>query len=146
MEQAGVDVGEEVFFAPFEPERVAFLREGGVQRVALDVGPPPGVVGRVGAPVQRARDDVVAALGVGVVVASRLGNVDFAGLGPWAVLGFDRQHPDTGPEPVSSWEVGGDFDASVLDRGSGLGVDAARLDRVDDRPVGDIRDNNTVGV
>ena len=89
LEQPGVDVGEEVFLAPFQPERVRFLREGGVQRVALHIRPPPGVVGRVGAPVQGARHDVVAALGVGVVVATRLGDVDFAGLRPWAVLGFD---------------------------------------------------------
>ena len=53
LQQASVDVREQVLLAPLEAEGVERLAKCGVQGIALDVRPPPGVVGGVGAPVQR---------------------------------------------------------------------------------------------
>ena len=144
LQEAGVDVGEDVLFAPLDAEGVRGGGEGGVQGVALHVGAPPRVVVGVRAPVQRTRHDVVAALGVGVVVPARLADVDLARFGPWAVDAVDGQHPDGGPEPVTLGQRGGDLNASVLDRSTLLGVDSSRLDRVDNGPVGHVGHGDTV--
>ena len=53
LQQARVNVGEEVLLAPLEAEGVECFAECRVQGVAFDIGPPPGVVGAVGAPMQR---------------------------------------------------------------------------------------------
>ena len=53
LQQAGVDVRKEVLLTPLKAEGVEGLAEGGVQSVALDVGPPPRVVCTVRSPVQR---------------------------------------------------------------------------------------------
>lgn len=97
LQQPGVDVGEEILFAPFQPEGVHLLRKGRVQRVPLDVGPPPGIVGRVWPPVQRAGDDVVPTLLVRVVVPTRFDDVNLTRLGPDAISILHRQKPDGRP-------------------------------------------------
>ena len=135
LQQARVDVGEKILLAPLQAEGVEGACVRRVQRLPLDVGAPPRVHGRRGAPVQRAADDVVAALGVGPVVAARLRHVDLAGRGPGPVGGVHGEQPDRGPEPVALGELGGDFDAAEFDGGAAAGVDAAGLDRVDDSAV-----------
>lgn len=114
---------------------MVFVGEGGVQCLALDVGPPEGVGQGGRAPVQRRGDDVVAALRVRVVVSARLGQVDLARLRPLAVRVVDGHHPDGGPEPVSLRQAGGDFDAAVFDGGSQAGVEAGGEDGRDDGGV-----------
>ena len=101
LEEPRVDVGEEVFFGPLDAESVEARAVRGVQGLALDVRAPPCIIGGVGAPVQGAADDVIAALLVGVVVPSGLGDVDLATLGPLPIHGIFGQHPDGGPEPVT---------------------------------------------
>lgn len=145
LQQPGVDVGEDVLFAPLHPERVHRLGEGGVERVPLHVRPPPRVVGRVGPPVQGTRDDVVAALGVGVVVPPRFRNVDLARARPRSVRVLDRQQPNAGPEPIALRQRSDDLDPTVLDRRPLLRVDPARFGRVDDGPVRQIGGNDAVG-
>ncbi len=118
-----------------------------MQGLALDVGAPPGVVGRVGPPVEGGRDDVVAALRVGVVVAAGLDDVDLARLGPGPVGRVDGHHPDGGPEPVTDGELGGDLDAAVLDGRAEAGVEAAGQDGRHDGGVaiGDVCVGDAVG-
>ena len=96
---------------------------------------------------QRAADDVVAALWIGPVVAAGLDEVDFAGGGPGAVgLRGNGEEPDGGPEPVSRGEESGDFDAAVFEVGRGVaGVDAAGFDGVDDGAVGGVCGGDAVG-
>ena len=119
--------------------------EGGVQGVALDVSAPEGVVRAVGPPVQRGRDDVVAAARVGVVVAARLHDVDLAAGGPHAVVRLGGEEPDRRPDPVAFGEFGGDFDTAIFDGAAFLGVDAARFDGRDDRAVRGIGRGDAVG-
>lgn len=109
-----------------------------VQSGELLVGAIPAVIGGVGAPVESAGDDVVAALRVGVVVASGLDNVDFAGCGPGAVFVVDGEEPDGRPEPVAFGHLGNHLDSTVPDRGSLFRIDAAGLDRWHDGTVGDV--------
>lgn len=116
-----------------------------MQGVALDVGAPPGVVGGVGAPVQRRRDDVVPALRVRVVVPAALGDVDLAGLRPFAVDGVAGQHPDRWPEPVAGGELGGHFDAAVFDGGAVAGGDTAGAGGGHGGAVGDVGGGEAVG-
>lgn len=144
LEEARVDVGEDVLLAPLETKHMRGCGIGSMQRLALDVRAPPSVVGGVRTPVQRRGDDVVSTLRIGVVISSRLDDVDFARCGPRAVRVGDGQHPDGGPEPVAGGELGGDFDAAVADGGALLGVDASGLDGLDDRAVGGVRDGDAV--
>lgn len=145
LQEAGVDVGEEVLLAPLEPEGVEALGVGRVQRPPLDVGPPPGVVGRVGSPVQGAADDVVAALPVRVVVPARLDDVDLARERPRPVRVRDRQHPDGRPEPVARRQLGPHLDAAVGNGRALLRVDASGADGVEDGSIGDVGARHAVG-
>ena len=120
--------------------------EGGVQRFALDVVLPPIVESRVWSPMQRRRDNVVAALReVSVVVAARLHDIDFAGRRPGTISIFHRQHPDGRPEPIAGGELGLDFDTAVLDAGAGFGIEARGFDRVDDGAVGGVGEGDAIG-
>jgi hypothetical protein len=125
LEKVGVDVGEEVLLGPFQ---TVFVRGGSVGRVEggpLDVGAPPGIVCWVRAPVQGGRHDVVSSLLVGVVISSGLHDVDFSGQGPGTVGVIDRQHPNGGPQPISSGKRGSHLDTSKLDLCSFLCVDTS---------------------
>lgn len=110
----------------------------------LDVRPPPRVVGRIRAPMQGRRHDVVAALWVLPVIAAGLDNVNFAGPGPRAVGVFNGHHPDCRPEPLAFGELGADFDTAVFDGGALSGVDAGGLDGIDDGAVGDVGGGDAV--
>ena len=114
LQQAGVDVGEEVFLAPLETKHVGGFGESGVQGVTLDVSAVPGVGGFGGTPVHGRGDDVVTALSVGVVVAAGLHDVDFARGRPGTVGVVHGHHPDCRPKPVALRESGCYFDAAVL--------------------------------
>lgn len=102
--------------------------ECGVQGLALDVGSPEGVRRGRRTPVQGGGDDVVAALRVGVVVSTGLGQVDLSRLGPFAVGAVDGHHPNGGPQPVAFRHAGRDFDAAVFDGGSEPGIEAGGKD------------------
>ena len=125
-------------------ESVVVSSIGGVQSLALNIVLPPAVVIGVGTEVQRTGDDVVAALSVALVVAARLHDVDLAGARPGAIYAVLGQHPDGRPQPVSSGQLGDDLNATVLDVGAELGVDATRLDRVDDGAVGSVGGSDAV--
>ena len=144
LQQSGVDVREEVVFAPLEAERVEFIRVGGVQSFSLIVCPPPGVVGWIGSPVESGRDDVISALRMGGIVSTTLNEIDLTGRRPWAVCLLDGHHPDCRPQPEALGELGHDLDTAVRDRGSLLGADTSRLDRVDDGSVRGIGGRNAV--
>lgn len=146
LEQPSVDVGEDVFLAPFHPKGVWLCAESGMKGVPLDVGSPPGIVGFVGPPVQCTGDDVVSSLPIRVVVAARLDNVNLSRLGPVTIFVLDRQHPNGRPEPIARRESCRDFDPTILDGGTFLSVDTARLDRRDDGAVGEIGDSMTIHV
>jgi hypothetical protein len=97
-----------------DTERVVVGRVGRVQRLALDVVAPPAVVVGVGAKVQRARDNVAAALLISGSVTARLRDVDLTGARPWAVCVVLGQHPNSGPQPVTRRQLGDDLDSAVL--------------------------------
>ena len=145
LQQPSIDICEEILLTPFQPKCVKRLSVGAVQSGAFDVSPPPCVVGAVRSPMERRARDVVAALSVCVVVATRFKNVDFAGLGPRAVDGFGREHPDGGPEPVACGKAGGDFNATIGDGGAFGSVETAGFDRVDDCAVGGVGRGDAVG-
>ena len=146
LQETGVDVGEEILLAPFKTESVGSGGEGGVKSIALNIRSPPRIVGRIGAPVQRAGDNVVTSLCVGVIIAAGLNNVDLARCGPWSIDGIVWQHPDCRPQPVAGRESSSDFNTTVFDGSAFLGVDTTRLDRVDDGSVGDVGGSNAVGM
>jgi len=52
LQEARVDIGEEILLGPLEAKGVEAGRVGGVQGRALVVGAPPAVVGDVGTPVE----------------------------------------------------------------------------------------------
>lgn len=129
----GAGKGRETYL---EAEGVELVGVGCVQGgTLLDVAPPAVGVG-IWAKVQRAVDNVVAPRRVREVVAARGCDVDFARPRPLAVDLVDGQHPDGGPQPVARRQLGDDFDPPVLDVGAALGVDARRLDGLDDGAVG----------
>lgn len=121
------------------------LGEGSVEGGALVVVPEPGIIGGVRTPVEGGGDDVVATHRVSVVVATRLCDVDLTGRGPGTVGVVHGQHPDGGPHPVTSGQLGYDLDTAVLDRRTELGADAGRLDGVNDGAVSGVGDSNTIG-
>lgn len=92
-----------------------FLREGGVKRTPLYIGLPPIIVGGVRAPMKSTRYDVVTALSVGIVVSSRLHDIDLAGPGPCTIAFVDGQEPYGRPKPIALWECCCHFDPTVLD-------------------------------
>jgi len=145
LQETRIKVGEEVFLAPLETKLVVLLCERAVQGGPLGVGAPPGVVGRVRTPMQGTAHDVVAALGVVVVVSARLHDVDLSGLRPGAIRVVDGQHPDCGPEPVAVRNHGFDFDTAIFDRTLLLQVEAAGFNGLHDGAVGDVCGSDTVG-
>jgi len=117
-----------------------------VESSTLDVVAVPAVLGRDWTPVESGRHNVVTTLRVGVVVTTRLHDINFTGTRPCTVNGVGWQHPDGRPEPVTRWELSLNLDTTVLDVGAELGVDTTRLDRVDNGTVGGVGESNTVGV
>jgi len=101
LEQVAVDVREEVFLRPFQPELVLLRRVRRVQCGSLHICAPPGVVGGVGPPVESGGDDVVPALRIRMVVSAGLHDINLSGQGPGTVCSVDGQHPDGGPQPVA---------------------------------------------
>jgi len=124
---------------------VEAVRVSAVKSSALVVGLPVAICVGGGTPVQGTRDDVVAALGVGVVVTSALHDINLPGLRPRAVRVVDGQHPDCRPEPLTGREFSIDFNAAVLDGGAFAGVDAARADGLDDGAVGGVGGGDALG-
>lgn len=107
-----------------------------VRRLALDVVAPPSIILLVRPKVQRAADDVVAALAVREVVAAGLHDVELAGPRPRPVHAVRGQHPDGGPQPVALGQLGLDLDAAVRDGRATACVEARGFDRVHDGAVG----------
>ena len=99
---------------------------------------PIPIILLVGTPVERAGDNVVSAGRIAVIVASGLGNIDFARLGPRPECVVDGQHPDGGPEPVTDRHLGYNFDTTVFDGCTFEGVDTAGFDWRDNGAVGDV--------
>jgi len=146
LEKTGVDVGENVLLGPLNSESVKASSVGGVKGSTLYVVAVPAILRLHWAPVESRGDNVVTTLWVGVVVTTRLHDVNLTGARPWTVDGVGWQHPDGGPEPVTSWELRLDLDTSILDVSTELGVDATRLDWVDNGTVGGVGCDDTVGV
>lgn len=144
LEEARVDVGEDVLLGPLEAVGVETRAVGGVQSLSLDIASPPSIVVGVRTPVNRRRHDIVATLRIRVIVAPRLHNVDFSRLGPHAIGVVGGQHPDCGPHPVTLGKLGDNFDTAKLNLSSLLGADAGRLDGVDNGSVGGVRHGNAV--
>jgi len=69
----------------------------------------------VGTKVQRARDNVPATLSVTGIVAARFGDIDLTRSRPRAICVVLGQHPDSGPQPITRWQLGDDLDTAVLD-------------------------------
>lgn len=115
-----------------------------VKGLVLLVCSPPAVVVCVWSPVERGRDDVVAAFGVCVVVTAGFHDVDLTGCWPVAVNIVLWQHPDRRPKPVTLGQLSLDFDTSVLDRFAGSRADTSRLDWVHNRAVCSVGDRDTV--
>lgn len=76
------------------------------------------------------RDNVVSSLLVRVVVAPGLCDVDLTRQWPISVRVIDGHHPDCWPQPISLSQLCSDFNPAILDAGSLLCVDAARLHRI----------------
>lgn len=144
LEEARVDVGEDVLLGPLEAVGVEARAVSGVQSLSLDIASPPSIVVGVRTPVNRRRHDIVATLRIRVIVAPRLHNVDFSRLGPHAIGVVGGQHPDCGPHPVTLGKLGDNFDTAKLNLSSLLGADAGRLDGVDNGSVGGVRHGNAV--
>lgn len=143
--EARIEVHVDVLLGPLEAEGVEAGGEGRVQCLAAVGGAPPGIVGQVGSPVDRARHDVVTSRGVRVVVTSALDNVNLAGQWPLAVGGVHGHHPDGWPKPISLRHLGHHLDLSVPNRRTLDRVQPGRLDGIDDGAIGDIRSRHTVG-
>lgn len=90
------------------------------------------------------RNDVVSTSHVGVVVSTRFSNVDLTRLGPNTICVVDWQHPNCGPEPVTSREGSFNFDSSILDGCSDFGVDTSRSDRLDNCSGSAVGNRDTV--
>ena len=85
----------------------------GMESFLLLTGAPVPVILLVGSPMESAGDNVVSAGRIGVIIAARLGDIDFAGCGPRSECIVDGQHPDGGPEPVTLWHFGYNLDTTV---------------------------------
>lgn len=97
LKEEGIDIGEDVLLGPLQTEGVLLRGKGSMKSCPLHVGAPPSIVGRVWSPVQCRRHNIVATLCVGVVVASRLDNVNLSGSWPSSIGIVDWQHPDGWP-------------------------------------------------
>ena len=138
LQETGVDVSEEVFLTPLQAIRVCAGGVGGMKRCLLFTGAPIAVILLVRPPMECARDDIISAGRVGVVVASRLGNVDFARGRPSPESVVDGQQPNRGPEPVAHRHRGNDFDSAIFEGCTFEGVDAAGFDGGNYGAVGDV--------
>ena len=115
LEKVAVNPTEDVLLGPLKAEGVFLSSVCGVKSAPLHVRAPPSIIGWVRAPVKSRRDDVVPTLLVGMVVSTRLANINLARLGPRSVGVVHWQHPNCGPQPVTSRELGSDLNTSVLD-------------------------------
>jgi hypothetical protein len=79
---------------------------------------------RVRSPVQGTLHFVVPTERIGMVVTPRFHDVDLSRRWPSSVSVYDRKHPDGWPEPVSLGDFGNNFNSTVLDTCTNLGVDA----------------------
>lgn len=81
------------------------------------------------------------------VVSTRFNNVDLSGARPRAILACLGKHPDSGPKPITFRELCSNFNSTILDVGTLLGIDAPRPDGRDDSVVssGQIGGSNAVG-
>ncbi len=144
LQETRVDVGEEVLLGPLDAKGMLGLGVGSVESGSLDVGAPPGIVGWVGTPVKGGRDDVISSLRVGVVISAGLGDINFTRQGPRSIGVVHGQHPDRGPEPITLWHLGSDFDTAVFDRCLLLGVDTCGSDWGNNRAGCDVGLSNAV--
>lgn len=104
-------------------EGVVAVGVRGVESLAFDVVAPPTIIVGVWTKVQSAGGNIVTALSVGVIVAARFHNVNFTRARPVTVDAVLGQHPDGGPKPVTSRQLGLDLDAAILDGGTKFCVD-----------------------
>ena len=106
--------------------------ECGVESFSLYICAPPSIVGWVRTPVERGRDDVISSLCIGVVVSSRLHDIDLTRSWPRTICIVYWQHPNRWPQPISSRKLSGNLNTSILNGCSSLGVDASRLHWLND--------------
>lgn len=135
LQESAVDIGKEILLGPLKAESVEPTAVSSVQGLALVIGLPPSVISRVRPPVKGRRSNVVAALGIGVVVTTRLHDINFSRGGPGTIGVIDRQHPDGRPQPVAYRHLCSDFNTAILDFCSLECVDAAREGRRDNARV-----------
>ena len=88
-------------------------------------GAPIAIILLIGTPVKSTSDDVVAAGRICVVIASRLGNINFARCGPRSKGIVDWQHPDCGPKPITHGHCSYNFNTTVFNGCAFEGIDAA---------------------
>ena len=125
LQEAGIYVGEKVFFTPLQAIGMFAGGVSGMERFLLLTGAPVPIILLIRTPVEGASDNVISTGGIAVVVASGLGNVDFARFGPRSKCVVDGQHPDGGPKPITLWHCGHNFDTTILDGCTFKTVDAA---------------------
>lgn len=135
MQQSAVDIRKEILLRPLKAKSVESTAVSGVQRLTLVISLPPSVISRVGPPVKSRRSNVVAALSIGMVVTTRLHDIDFSRGRPGTIGVIDGQHPDSRPQPVAYRQLCSDFNTAVLDFCSLECVDAARKSRGDNARV-----------
>ena len=138
LEETGVDVSEEILLGPFKTELVLGLGVSGVKSSSLDVGSPPGIVGKIWSPMKSRGNDVVTTLLVCVVVTARFHDINLSRQWPWSVSVLDRQHPDGRPQPITGWHLCSYLDTTILYLCSLLGVDTAGFDGWDDLARGQV--------
>ena len=110
----------------------------GMQGILSPHRAPISVLSSVRAPVECATNDVVSSTTIGIVVAAGLDNIYLAAGGPRAVGICHGHHPYCRPQPITFGYLGFDLDAPVFDTGTKFGIDAARLDWLDDGAVGSV--------
>ena len=138
LQKTSVYIGEEILLAPLQAIGVCAGGVGGVESRLLLTGAPIPVILLVGTPMESRCDNVISARRIAVVVASRLGNIDFARCGPGSECVVDGQQPDGRPEPITHWHLGYHFDPTIFERRTFEGIDAAGFDRRDDGAVGGV--------
>lgn len=83
-------------------------------------------------------------MSIGVVISSRLDNVDLARSRPGPIHIVHRQHPDGRPKPVTLWQLGCDLNPTVFDGCTFLGIDTAGFGRLDNGTVGNVRGRDAI--
>lgn len=66
-------------------------------------------------------------------------------MGPRSVGVVHWQHPNRGPQPITSREFGGNLNSAVFDGGALLGINSSRLNRLNDCSSGGVGNCDTVG-